>query len=327
MSEESGHQPAIADAHISLGLVYAYQKNSPEALKELKTALEILERFGEKQAIGYTHNNLAAVYSDMGDYPSAMKEYEQSLKILEEINEKSGIAGAHGNLGSIYRKQKKYADALREYLIAKEIIEEIDEKIAIGTCLNHIGSVHLEMGNAKEAKKQFEKSLEISRDLGSLEDMKNGYLNLSRADSALHDFEGAYENFSLFVQFRDSLVNEENTKKTVEQQMQYEFDKKEAVLKEEQIRQDAVAESESKRQKLFLVLVGFLSVAIATTALVVWRSLRIARKQKKIIEDQKHLVEEKQREVLDSIHYARRIQNALITNETYIQKNLDKLRN
>ena len=35
--------------------------------------------------------------------------------------------------------------------------------------------------------------------------------------------------------------------------------------------------------------------------------------------------EEKQKEVLDSIHYAKRIQTALLTNEKYIERNLLKL--
>jgi hypothetical protein len=42
--------------------------------------------------------------------------------------------------------------------------------------------------------------------------------------------------------------------------------------------------------------------------------------QKKIIEEQKHEVEEKQREIIDSIKYAKRIQSALITSEKYIER-------
>jgi hypothetical protein len=37
------------------------------------------------------------------------------------------------------------------------------------------------------------------------------------------------------------------------------------------------------------------------------------------------LVEEKQKEILDSIYYARRIQRALITSEKYIENKLTKL--
>ncbi len=39
------------------------------------------------------------------------------------------------------------------------------------------------------------------------------------------------------------------------------------------------------------------------------------------------IIEEKQKEILDSIHYAKRIQTALLTSHTYINRNLNKLMN
>ena len=45
-----------------------------------------------------------------------------------------------------------------------------------------------------------------------------------------------------------------------------------------------------------------------------------------IIEKQKELVEEKQKEILDSIRYAKRIQDALLTSQTYIERNIKRLR-
>jgi uncharacterized protein YlzI (FlbEa/FlbD family) len=44
-----------------------------------------------------------------------------------------------------------------------------------------------------------------------------------------------------------------------------------------------------------------------------------------LIEQQKYLVEEKQKEILDSIHYARRIQTALLPTERYVDKTLTRL--
>ena len=51
----------------------------------------------------------------------------------------------------------------------------------------------------------------------------------------------------------------------------------------------------------------------------------IITQQKKEVETQKHVIEEKQKEILDSIHYAKRIQSALLTHERYIEKNLARL--
>lgn len=45
-------------------------------------------------------------------------------------------------------------------------------------------------------------------------------------------------------------------------------------------------------------------------------------KQKKVIEEKNHVVEEKQKEILDSIHYAKRIQQALLKEEEHVSKDL-----
>jgi uncharacterized protein YlzI (FlbEa/FlbD family) len=45
----------------------------------------------------------------------------------------------------------------------------------------------------------------------------------------------------------------------------------------------------------------------------------------KLINDQKLLVEEKQKEILDSIQYAKKIQTSQLANDTYIAKTLERL--
>ncbi len=48
-------------------------------------------------------------------------------------------------------------------------------------------------------------------------------------------------------------------------------------------------------------------------------------KQSKIIETQRDAVELKNKEVMDSITYAKRIQTALMSTEKYIEKSLSRL--
>jgi uncharacterized membrane protein (DUF106 family) len=65
----------------------------------------------------------------------------------------------------------------------------------------------------------------------------------------------------------------------------------------------------------------------------VFNRFRVTNKQKKIIEVQKTQVDaafeklhEKNKEVLDSIHYAKRIQSALMPNEKYIDRKLQEFK-
>ena len=108
--------------------------------------------------------------------------------------------------------------------------------------------------------------------------------------------------------------------------MNYEFDKKEAASKAEQEKKAAIEALDKKKQSLFLLLVSILAAAIAFIALIIMRNLRNTRRQKDVIEQQKILVEGKQREIIDSIHYAKRIQRSLLPTEKYIDKNLNRLK-
>jgi len=58
-------------------------------------------------------------------------------------------------------------------------------------------------------------------------------------------------------------------------------------------------------------------------------SFRVYSQKKKansIISEQKKLVDDKQKEIIDSINYAGRIQKALLASEKYIDKNINKLK-
>jgi cell division protein FtsB len=105
--------------------------------------------------------------------------------------------------------------------------------------------------------------------------------------------------------------------------MQYEFDKKEAQNKAEQEKKDEVS-----RTIIYGISSGLLLVMLL--ALFVFRSYRqkqkanvIITKQKEEVEMQKQLVEVKQKEILDSIYYARRIQRSLLPGEKHIAKMLN----
>jgi len=66
------------------------------------------------------------------------------------------------------------------------------------------------------------------------------YQGAELLDSATGNWQGAYNNFKEYISNRDSSVNLENTKKILQQQIQYASDKKDALLQAEQDKKDAV---------------------------------------------------------------------------------------
>jgi Ca2+/Na+ antiporter len=66
-------------------------------------------------------------------------------------------------------------------------------------------------------------------------------------------------------------------------------------------------------------------ILVLIFAIYVYKSFKERQRVNIEITLQKQIIEEKQNEIVDSIHYAKRIQTALITSEKYIDKNLNRL--
>ncbi|HEX7413633.1 MAG TPA: SpoIIE family protein phosphatase, partial [Bacteroidia bacterium] len=136
------------------------------------------------------------------------------------------------------------------------------------------------------------------------------------------NYKAALAEHKLFILYRDSLSNEETQKETLQSAMQYEYDKKEAISKAEQEKKDAIVQAEEHKQKIIIwAVLGGLLIVVVFAGFVV-RSLRVTNRQKGIIEKQKHLVEEHQKEIIDSINYAERIQRSFIATKEILDENL-----
>ena len=155
----------------------------------------------------------------------------------------------------------------------------------------------------------------------------------------MSNYKLALENYELFILLRDSISNQETKKATIKNQLKYEYEKRAAADSvknaEEQKVKDAQLQAQNaqiKNEKFqrYALIVGLLFVVVGL--LFVVNRFRITQKQKKIIEEQKLKVDEafeklaeKNKEVMDSIRYAKRIQTALLTSEKYIDRKINSL--
>jgi tetratricopeptide (TPR) repeat protein len=331
IKEEMGDKKGIANAYIGIGNVYSDQGNFADALKNHLACLKIRKETGDKNGSATAYTNIGIVFWYQGNYPEALKNHFASLKLKEETGDNGGIATAYNNIGLVYENMGNYTEALKNHLLSLAIKEQIKDNEGIVTSNINIGSIYKDLKQYKVAEEHFLTALKLSQKINFFKPVKEIYKSLSQIYSATGRDKEALNCYKAFVVARDSLFNEENTKKTVQLEMQYEFDKKEAAAKLEQEKRDAVATAESRKQNIIIASVTTGLALILILAIVILRSLRINQKknkiiteQKELVEMQKEIVEEKQKEILDSIRYAKRIQLALLPSEKYIDRHLSR---
>lgn len=356
IEEALGSKDGIADSYTNIGNVYADQSNYPEALKNHLESLNIRETINDKHGIGVSYNNIGLIYFYQANYEEALKNHYAALKIRGDLGEKRGVAISYNNIGLVYFDQaerekvaslrkEKYDLALKNYFSALKIQEEIGMNASLALSCNNIGNVYIKQKKYSEAEEYLLRAEKILKKIGYREFLRGTYRALYSLDSAKGNFKRAYENYMNYVLYRDSLNNEETQKKTIQTQMTYEFEKKEAIAeaehKKELESQEVMAEEKSRRQKVIIAFVVCGLILVLIFAGFIFRSLKITRKQKDIIKDQKNIVEEQklqvelqksiveehQKEIVDSITYARRIQRSLLPTEKYIERNFNRLKN
>ena len=98
--------------------------------------------------------------------------------------------------------------------------------------------------------------------------------------------------------------------------------------KENEIKEVKLEQQTAKTQNLY-ILSALLLIVIATIFIGYknkQKANELILEQKREVEFQKAIVDGKQKEILDSIHYAKRIQQSLLPKDKYIEKNLNRLK-
>jgi len=332
--ESIDDKAGMAASYNNIGQIYMSLENNNEALRYCTLSLQIKKKLkGNSQSIAQSYTNLGIIYHNLQNYSLALKNYNSALEISLANNNKRSIANLYNNIATVYNHIGEYEKSIQYSLMSLDIKEKIGDKLGIASSLTNLGMVNINKRNFNAARKYLNQGLKLSFELGNKSGIGSTYDLLSQLDSSENKYKGAYENYKLYIRYRDSLLNEENRKKTMETHLQYEFDKKAAAdsVKTVEAKKVLTIQLEKEKTQRFALYSGLGLVALF--AGFMFNRFRVTQKQKKIIEVQKlevekqrdiieqakDLVEEKQVEILDSIKYAKTLQEAILPSKKMFQ--------
>ncbi len=360
--EETGLKSYLSNLYNNMGLAYWNKSDLPKALDLYIKSLDIDIKKGNKEGMSSSMLNIGLVHSDMGNYTSALEYYQKSLPLCVELGDVNGEVNNYINIGLVYEKLADYDRSMEYGLKALKLCQKIDDKKLLALTYNNLGSLHsikklhelaityyelslqnyiacgdvaeqaMVQNNIAEAyvslkkydlaipilNKALEKEKEL--DLKSYE-IRTHYI-LAEAYANLKDYKKAYENQVLYNGLNDTVNNLKNAGLINQMQKDVEMKAQEATLTIQKEKELALKEAEKQKQSYFILMVIIVLSLTLVFTFFLYKRFKLTSSQKEIIEKQKHLVEEKQTEILDSIHYAKRIQNVLIANSKFISEHL-----
>ena len=314
----------------NIGISYQNWNDFQSALKIYYKSRKIREELGLKHLVSETDNNIAGVYSSMKMHDSSLYYYNKSLTVKLTFDNLYPASYAFLNIASIHMKTGNYHDSILMMMLdAEKILAEFEDRVALTRCWINIGEYYSYIKEHKKAENYYLIAYEMAKKMNNETSILKSANGLSKIYSVKGDYKSAYVFNSLARKMEQSFNNQSYSRSLIKAQYNYDNEKREAVEKVEKEKRLALNAKEKEKQHLFIGSLTAGLIMVVIFLLFVFNRLKITRKQKDVIENQKELVEiahseleEKSNEILDSINYAKRIQTAILPSEKIIKKYL-----
>ncbi len=337
--EKVDNKEGIALVYGNLGIVHLELKNYKVALSYLKKAADFQNRIGDIEGYARSLNNIAVYYQKTENYREAVNMANKSLDVYLKTKDYHGISMAYVNRGVPNSKiaielpdsQKKLRDSIltrsyEDFKTALDLAITYNEIQVLSNIYNNLAYYYVLTGDIEAAEAHANSALKYADSLNYSSEKRDAYMRLSDISEKKGDFRKAFYYYKYFILYRDSVENTRLAKAAIQQDLSKQFREQklnDSLIHVRQTEQQQsriqMQEADLKRESLMryvLIGAGLLAVIIAVLAFRAYRSKRkdheIIKNQKIEVQYQKELIEEKHQEISDSIHYARRIQRAIL---------------
>jgi serine phosphatase RsbU (regulator of sigma subunit)/Tfp pilus assembly protein PilF len=310
----------------NIGNILCQQKNYKQGEEYYRKAIAIRVQLNDSLGLASGYNNLGHLHHSLNAKDSTLFYFQKALLIRERINDRVGLVSSYNNLASIYNEIGNYKEALKFAEKGLLMAKQLNDVNGIAYSYGNSGYVYLRTKNFPRAVEYFEKALAIGLETGAAELIIESYASLGISYKEMGDYRKAYEYISDYSRMKDSLMGKETMESLNKMRALFDLEKKEKELfkKDAELAKKETEAAERKYQRN-LLLGGVLALVIVLvfSVFIIQRKKkdnRIISWQKKEVERQNNLLEEKNKEITDSINYAKRIQEALLPRIDLIRK-------
>ena len=305
----------MSASKVNLAGIYRDLGDNEQAMSEYQSAYDMsMNCYGTVD--GEIISAIGTSYFIEKDYDNSLLYYQDALNENRKRGNKAAESGTLTGIGAVYTALGELEKGMGYFQEGLAIQEELNLQNRLGATNISIGANFIQQKNWTEALKYTQRGLDIAIQNELTKDIMEGAQNMYKIQSELGNKAEALKMLEFSISARDSLESETNQHALIAQSLRHEFDKEEALAAVEyemQLAHQKEVLEQGKTQRnivIYAVSIGLVLVLIFCIFLI--NRFRITRSQKEVIELQKLTVETKNKEIVDSINYAQRIQSAIL---------------
>ncbi|HLG02191.1 MAG TPA: SpoIIE family protein phosphatase [Bacteroidia bacterium] len=357
LAEKINYERGIIRACNTIGTVYEDMGDHAKAIAFHLRGLSISERIGSIGGMRIAHMNIAIVYESLGELDKVINHLLISVDLHKFEPDTESLCMVNANLGSAYLKADSLDKAKERYKLAMSYAEGAEYSLVRAGAMSGLAKCYHADGDSAQADKLALEALQIFDSLGADYDLsmeqalyagmladrgsytlalkylqeamtifkrvgmrqqeKDGWELIARIYEGSGRTADALKAMKRYVELKDSLLTENTLRHQNDLEAIYENKKRKAEI-------ELLTKDKTLQQTYitglavgFSLLLGFLFVLTNRAKLRKRTNIQLAR--------QNAIIEEKNKDITDSITYARRIQEAVLPSSNELKSKFTDL--
>lgn len=310
MAEKIKDKKLMCQAYNSFANLFSLQRQFSQATEYYQRALELAKDMKDTLKTAVISMNVANIlYNESyanNDFTKTNKAYAEALywgQLAKNIEIQISILS---NWGMSYSDEQQYQLSIEKLNQALDLAKTLEHQTDFAFIYHYLGRTYSLMKEYAKAIEKFKESLVYAKKYKDLEFEAENYFYLATSNYALQNYKEAYDFMDTYRNLNDTLIDKEISNELNAIKIKFDTEKKqqEIELLKSKAYQDQIIKISLLIGTALLILLGFLLL----------NRYRLKVKTNILLEQQNQIISEKNKDISDSINYAKRIQEAILPN-------------
>lgn len=314
---EINYSYGLAKSYLASGSAYYLLSQFQIALLDLQKAHSIFEYLKDMSGLSACIRSIGNIHLALFQYEKSLEVYFEALKFSKDANDNLGIAYIYRNISTVYHFQENYEISLEYASKSMELFIEEQEELGLTDAMISVGNTYLKTDQLKKAFDVLSRALKISNFHNHLKGMALSYTSLGKFYCQSRDYYKAIRHHQLAM----SAAKEMGEKMLISEVYKNLAESYKQIGDFEQALE--CFEFHDKVKSKVLTSNNEVIINVMQTQF----ELEQAEKEKEIYKLRNHelakankVIESKNKDITDSIKYAKHIQEASLPDKSQMDK-------
>ncbi len=230
--DKKENQEGISNVNSVIGSVYIDQGEYLKAIAFLKKTIHYFEKKkaltgNEKYTLSMVYSNCGSAYLSLKKYPEAVSNFNKALLLSKELEDYATTSIILNKIAQVKMEEKDFGES---DLLLRKALETDNEELSKANTYINLGDLYYRKKEFIKSESFLEQGLSISKEINNLQLQEKSSNLLFKVYKENNNFKKALEVYEFQNKLQDSSNVEASKNALAQQQLKYDFEKKQLNL-------------------------------------------------------------------------------------------------